>query len=178
MSTEFTRRDIEKWLGCQVEWFINGKRSDSKVFARFRPVSPYSIDEMLAYWRGNGWDFANSWDDPTSEYGVRVDGNAGQYSKVFLDKRGGFLWHQFWAKRTHYLTQHWWDILPAKLWDVIRANLYSLGVIPLIDCVQKDVGLVYTVTLAQSFEHFRRGTKGDHNLPILKLIGCWKEEAK
>jgi len=174
---EYTRQGIEKWLGCQVEWFINGKRSDSKVFARFKPVPPHSIDEMLAYWRENGWDFTNSWDDPTNKYGARVDGNAGLYDKVFLNKKVGYVWHQFWAKRTHYLTQHWWDVLPAKLWEVVSANRYELEAIPLIDCVQKDVGLIYTATLRQSFEYYCRGTRGDHNLPILKLIDFWEVEA-
>jgi len=173
---ELARQDIENWLGCRVEWFINGKRSDSKVFVRFRPVPPYCVDEMLAYWRENGWGFANSWDDPASEYGARVNGSAGQYDKIFLDKKAGYLWHRFWANRTHYLTQHWWDVLPAKLWDVVHGNLYGLGSIPLIDCIQKDVGLIYTVTLSQSFNHFCMGTRGDWNLPILKLVAFWKEQ--
>lgn len=207
-ESEITREMIEGHLGCRFEWLVNGRHPRSRVFARLWPLPGgvsslrrpelvegssagsslsrpcRSLEEMMAYWNEHGWRFAHDYEDPTSESGAFIEGHAGQYSTIYADKRRTHLFLPFWAHRSHYVCQHWWDPLPHKLWRPIYANLRKLEHIPLIDISLKDEGLsacdaqagvIFTATMRQVFDHFMHGTNGDMNLPILKVVDVWRK---
>jgi len=197
-ESKITREMIEAHLGCRFEWYVNGRQPHSIVFARLWPLPGQSLEEMVACWNEHGWRLAHDYENSTTESAALIQGQAGQYVKLYADKQRTHLFLPFlgrrspyvelyadkgrthlflpfWGHRSHYLCQHWWDPLPDELWWQIHNNFSELRHIPLVDISVKGEGIIFTATLHEVSHHFTYGTSGDVNLPILKVVDIWRK---